>query len=158
MLTLHWNNIDIMSFQRWNNVETILCNVEKPLYQCRQLCFNIVLSSNNDIISKFCKVESPTSDLLYFQRRINVSSTLVQHWSTNLKERWSSVEMLARHQLWISVETMLLLKFRQRCSSVDNWSELKFSQRMFVDVVSMLAKQLASLAKWLSVRLRTKWL
>ena len=60
-----------MSQPHWHNVEIKLC----------QRCFNVVsASSNNNIVSSFCKAENPTLNCVFFttsnQRLFNVDPTL----------------------------------------------------------------------------------
>ena len=45
------------------------------------------------------------------------------------------------HLRWISVETTLIANVHKCCFNVDIWLKVKLSRRIFMDVVSTLAKQ-----------------
>ena len=63
----------------WNNIEMKL----------HQRYFNIVLTSETDVVPTLCNLEYPTSDLFHFQHRNNVISTLIHNVETTLIRRWN---------------------------------------------------------------------
>ena len=81
-----------MQFQRWNNVETTLCKVEKRLHwRCANLsqrCFNVEHRSCINIVQCW-KSDFRSRILFHFQRRINVTSTAIHNVETILISLWN---------------------------------------------------------------------
>ena len=106
MLRPRWNNVEIMSYQRWSNVETTLCNVEKRLHRLSVKLIYFVSMWDTDVVSMLCNVENPTSDFVSYstldrrcfhgnpQCQNNVDPTL-KCWLCSIYEKVNSLEYSA---------------------------------------------------------------
>ena len=87
MLRESWNIVGIMSYQRWNNVERTIHNVEKSAVST---LYNVVSTSDNDVISTLYNVENSTSDFVTFSTS--------NHYYFNLDaQRWNEVAMMLKY-------------------------------------------------------------
>ena len=78
-----------MSYQRRNNDETTLCNVEKRCFDVAQGWFNFVLTLYTDIVPMSWTLKVRFRVLLHFQRRINIIWTVIYNVELTLIQRWN---------------------------------------------------------------------
>ena len=94
-----------MSYQRWNNVERTICNVEKP---AGSTLYNVVSTSDTDVVSTLYNVENSTSDFVTFptsnQRCFNLD-----------EQRWNEIAMMLKYlgglqmvRAWTTLEVIPL--------------------------------------------------
>ena len=89
MSMLHWNKVDTTLYQRCATLFRRLATLLRCSFNVgHRFCINVVLLWKSDV--RFCFI-------------FNVGSTLFQHWSTTLKQRWNvcweaylSAQMLSR--------------------------------------------------------------
>ena len=86
MLRPSWNIVEIMSYQRWNNVERTIYNLEKP---AGSRLYNVVSTSDTDVVSTLHNVENSTSDFVTFSKSNQCYFNLDA-------QRWNEVAMMLK--------------------------------------------------------------
>ena len=141
----HWNNVVITSYQRWNNVETMLCNVGKPLHRC---CVKLIWHCFNVGHRRCINVVQRWKFDFRFCFTCNVWSTLFQRRPTMLKHRWYDVEIG-----WVVSMKKLILRNILPATLLTYWNLYAFLK----DYAKIFTKSvLTNFFWWLLQRIRLR--
>ena len=60
------NKLEIMPYQRWNNVKKLCATFKNDCFDVVQSWFNVISMLDADVVSMLCNIENPTLDFVPF--------------------------------------------------------------------------------------------